>query len=173
MDTDRGRREFLRRFLGTYGVASYDDMYRWLEHSRVAKELLESNRDELVEVEVEGRSAWAHERNVDELAARRGPRGVRLLPAFDPYIMAPRPREAFVASEQIRRVFRPQGRVTPVVLVDGQAAGIWSHELRGERLRVEVEPFAQLGARVRKALADEVERLAAFLGGMAELSLVE
>jgi hypothetical protein len=172
MDPDRARREFTRRFLGTYGVASYDDLYRWLENSRIAKELLQASRNELVEVEVEGRPAWAHERDIDAMAARQRPRGVQLLPAFDPYLVGPRPREAFLPSQLMPRVFRPQGRITPVVLVDGRAAGVWSHELRRGRLEVEVEPFAELRTKVRKALALEVERLAAFVGGSAELSLL-
>lgn len=171
LDPDRARREFMRRVLGAYGVVSYDDLYRWLEHSRVAKELLASSRDELVEVRVEGRPAWALEREVTALTTRRRPRGVHLLPAFDPYVIGPRPREAFVPAKQMGRVFRPQGRVAPVVIVDGRAAGIWSHEVHGERLRVEVEPFAALSSRVRKAVADEAERLAAFYGVGAELSV--
>lgn len=172
IDPHRARREFMRRFLGTYGVASYDDMYRWLEHSRVAKELLQASRDELVEVKVEGRPAWAHEREIAVLAAKQRPRGVQLLPAFDPYLIGPRPRETFVPPGRIPRVFRPQGRVTPVVLVDGRAAGVWSHELRGGRLHLEVEPFVELRPKVRKALAEEIERLADFLGGHAEVSLL-
>lgn len=171
MDADQARREFMRRLLGAYGVASYDDVYRWLEHSRVAKELVQSSHDELVEVRVEGRPGWAHERDLDGLAARRRPRGMHLLPAFDPYVIGPRPREAFVSTEQMRRVFRPHGRVSPVVLVDGRAAGIWSHHLSGDQLRVDVEPFEPLHPRVRKALGEEVELLAAFFGSSGNLSI--
>ena len=171
MDPERARRDFMRRFLRAYGVASYDDLYRWLEHSRVAKELLQSSRDELVEVEVEGRPAFALEREIDALTTRQRPRGVRLLPAFDPYVIGPRPREAVVPTACIPQVFRPQGRVRPVVLVDGRAAGVWSHELRGQRVRVDVKLFAELGRQLRKTLAEEVEQLAAFLGGTAELSV--
>jgi hypothetical protein len=57
------------------------------------------------------------------------------------------------------------------LLVDGRAAGIWSHERRGGAIRVEVEPFQPLRPKVRQALKGEVERLAAFLGGSPELSL--
>jgi len=172
MDADQARRELMRRFLGAYGVASYDDMYRWLESSRIAKELLQSNRDELIEVRVEGRPAWAHQNHVDELSARRRPHGVHVLPAFDPYVVGPRPREAFVATEQMRRVFRPQGRVSPVVLVDGRAAATWSHDVRGERLRVELEPFVRFRPRIATTIAGEFERVAAFFGCTSEVSVV-
>jgi len=172
MDPDWARREFMRRFLGAYGVASYDDLYRWLENSRVAKELLRASHDELVEVDVDGRPAWALERDIEALTARRRPRGLHLLPAFDPYLIGPRPRDAVVPTAWLLRVFRPQGRVTPVVLVDGRAVGVWSHDLRAGRVRVEVELLTKLSAMVRKALADEAERFAAFLDRTLELDVV-
>jgi hypothetical protein len=68
-------------------------------------------------------------------------------------------------------VYKQQGFVSPVLLVDGRAAGIWSHERRGGTIRVEVEPFHALRPKVRQALLCEVEQLAAFLGGAPEFSL--
>jgi DNA glycosylase AlkZ-like len=82
-----------------------------------------------------------------------------------------RPREAFVPTERIRHVFRPHGRIAPVLLVDGRAAGIWSHELRHDRLRVDVKPFQELRRKTRTAIQDEVERLGVFLGGSPELAI--
>jgi len=171
LEPQQARREFMRRVLGAYGVVSYDDLYRWLEHSRVAKELVAASRDELVDVEVEGRPAWAHDEDVQALTARQRTRGVHLLPAFDPYVVGPRPREAIVPAKLMPRIYRPQGRIAPVVLIDGRAAGIWSHDVRDGRVRIEVELFARLGPKVRAALSEEADNLAAFLGGSAELSV--
>jgi winged helix DNA-binding protein len=56
------------------------------------------------------------------------------------------------------------------MLVDGRAAGVWSHELRHGQVRVQVEPFEELCGKTRTAVQDGVERLAAFLGGSPELS---
>ena len=44
-------------------------------------------------------------------------------------------------------------------LVDGRVAGTWKHE----RGRVHVDPFERLPREVQRELADESERLAAFL----------
>jgi hypothetical protein len=170
-DPELARREFSRRVLAAYGVLSYDDLYRWLENSRIAKELLQAARDELVEVEVEGRAAWAHADDVEALTRRRSPRGLQLLPAFDPYMLAPRPREAFVPAAATRQVFRPQGRVAPVVLIDGRVSAVWSYELRDTEVSVEVQPFQELRPKDHKALRHQVDRLADFLGVHAELSL--
>jgi winged helix DNA-binding protein len=164
-DPEEAGRDLVRRFLSAYGPASAVDFGRWLEHPTKAKALMKASADELVKVEVEGRSALAFIDDIDVLESRGQPRGVRLLPAFDSYITGTRPRDAFVPTEHMKRVYGQQGWVAPVLLVDGRAAGIWSHEQRGGSIRVEVEPFTKLQPKVRKALVDEVERLAAFLGG--------
>lgn len=169
-DPDEAGRTFVRRFLAAYGPANAVDFGRWIEDPARAKALLRASADELAEVEVEGRRALALEGDLQVLASSRRPHGVRLLPAFDQYVTGPRPREAFVPSNAVRRVYGQQGSVAPVLLVDGRAAGVWSHERRGSTIRIAVEPFQALTPKVRKALVGEVERLAAFLDGSPELS---
>ena len=169
-DPDEARREFVRRVLAAYGPVSPVDFGHWIEEPAKARALLKESADELTEVEVEGRSAWVLAGDLDVVAGSRRARGVRLLPAFDQYVTGPRPREAFVPPDCIRRIYGQQGSVAPVLLVDGRAAGVWSHERKGDTIRVEVEPFETLRPQVRKELAVEVERLAAFYGGSPELS---
>ena len=95
---------------------------------------------------------------------------MRLLPAFDHYVVAA-PRDATLSVPASgARVYRPQGWLSPVLLVDGRMAGVWSHERKGDRLVVEVEPFGRLARRQAGAEA-EAEALAAFLGGELELRL--
>jgi Winged helix DNA-binding domain len=67
------------------------------------------------------------------------------------------------------RVFRPQGWLSPVLLVDGRIEGVWSHELGGGRVDVGVAPFGRTTTAIKTAVEAEAERLAAFLGG--ELAL--
>ncbi len=171
-DPDEAGRDLLRRYFGAYGPATAVDFGHWLENPTKAKALVRASADELAEVEVDGHRATALAADIGALEARRRPRGVRLLPAYDQYVTGTRPREAFVPPGSVRRVFGQQGQVAAVVLVDGRIAGTWTHARRGGALQVSVEPFEPMAARARKALADEVERLAAFLEASAELSLV-
>jgi uncharacterized protein YcaQ len=172
VNVEEARRELIRRFLATYGPATTDDLGRWLgRRGAEPKRMSQAIEDELAEVKVAGQAAWLLAADLDALEAAAKPNSVRLLPAFDPYVVGFRPRELFVDPRGEPKIFRPQGWFSPVVLVDGRAAGIWRRERRGDRLEVRIEPFGRLTAATRRALGGEVERLADFLGAPAELSV--
>jgi hypothetical protein len=170
-DPDEAGRVLVRRFFAAYGPASVVDFGHWIEDPTKARALVRASANELTEVDVDGRRALALTNDLDVLATTPRPRGVRLLPAFDQYVTGTQPREAFVPAGGMRRIFSQQGWVAPVLLVDGQAAGVWSHEHVGSTIRVQVEPFQSLPPRMRAALAEEVDRLATFLGGAPDLVL--
>jgi hypothetical protein len=97
----------------------------------------------------------------------------RLLPAFDPWVVgAARYASALLEPKRKERVYRPQGWISPVVLVNGRTVGIWKHTRKGRRLQVQIEPFGRLPAWARAQLEGETERLAAFRGGELELRWV-
>jgi hypothetical protein len=162
-----------RRFLAAYGPATPRDIARWWNGGGVstAREWIASLGEEASPVEVDGVPAWmltAEARVVRELAPSRS---VRLLPAFDQYVVAASCHaEKLLPGDLRHRVYRPQGWISPVLLVDGRMAGVWRHEIRGSRVDIAVEPFLPAPAWVRRGVGEEGERLAAFLGG--RLSLV-
>jgi hypothetical protein len=85
---------------------------------------------------------------------------VRLLPAFDPYLLGWRDRGFAVPDSQLRRVHPGGGMLRAVATVDGAAVGTWTLR-RGPRPVVRIEPFGPLPARARAALdreADDVVR---------------
>jgi hypothetical protein len=165
------RRELVRRFLSAYGPATADELGRWLGFRAGLKPMLAALGDELVEVDAARSPAWLLAADLDELRAASKPKSVRLLPAFDPYIVGFRPRALLVDAEHEAKIFRPQAWFSPVVLVGGRAAGIWKRERRGRRLEVQVEPFARLTAATRRAIAEEADRLGEFLDAPAELQV--
>jgi hypothetical protein len=106
----------------------------------------------------DARAAWAAGPGDAGPATDAAPRGgtVRLLPAFDTYLLGHRQRP--VAPEHERRVWPGGGWIHPVVLVDGMAAGTW----RLPDGAVEVEPF---GAAIpEEPLAEEIADVKRFLG---------
>ncbi|WP_101784757.1 winged helix DNA-binding domain-containing protein [Nonomuraea indica] len=83
---------------------------------------------------------------------------VRLLPAFDEYLLGWRSRDPVVPAGHARTVFPGGGILRPVVLVDGMVAGVWAR--RGAD--VTVSPFGEIAA---GPLAAEVEDVRSFLTG--------
>jgi hypothetical protein len=88
----------------------------------------------------------------------------RLLPMWDSVLLAFADRTRIISDEARAIVVARNGDTLPSFLVDGQVAGLWWPVAeRGERARIELEPFGRLGARERRQLEDEAERLAAFV----------
>ena len=171
-ETEAAVREIVRRYLSAYGPATREEFARWFGTTSPvqAGRLIEALGEEVAPVEVEGVAAWMLAEHVQE-AEEAEPAGVvRLLPAFDQYVVAaPRDREAMLPEALKGRVYRQQGWLSPVLLVDGRMEGVWRHELKGDRLIVGIEPFADQPGWVRRAAEEEGEQLARFVGGELEL----
>jgi hypothetical protein len=165
--------EIVRRYLAAYGPATREEFARWLGAASPAKAgaLLERLGDEVTQVKVEGRGAWLLADHVAEVEAASPAGTVRLLPAFDHYVVAaPRDVPAVLPAAFKSRVYRPQGWLSAVLLVDGRIDGVWRHERTGGRLVVRIEPFGEVPGRVRRAAQAEAERLAAFVGGELDVN---
>jgi hypothetical protein len=163
------------RALAAHGPLTREELTRWwFGKSPEPGRALERLGEQVAVALVEGEERLARAEDVEAIAsATGGGDAVRLLPAFDQYVVAATRHSDHLTAgraSQAKRIYRPQGWLTPVVARDGVFAGLWSWERKGARLLVDVEPFA---ARVPKALragvGDEAERLAAFLGGTLEL----
>jgi hypothetical protein len=160
-----------RRYLHGYGPASPTDLAAWwgmgLSPARTAVEAVGSD---LAEWRWEGQPVWSLREDVyqRELVTPAVP-VVRLIPAFDTYLLGYRNREAAVAKADQGQVFHG-GQVVPVVLVDGCAAGTWRYEQRGSQMRISTAPFREFSPPVREGIAGEAEDIGRFYGLRAVLS---
>jgi len=160
----------VRRYLGAYGPATPDQFGQWIGMARPeARALFERFGDALVEVDVEGQRAWlvAGDETVPD-----GVPEVRLLPYFDAYTVGCHPRErVFPGVAHQRAVTNGGAGNVPVVLVDGEVAGVWHQRKSGRRLAVTVEAFGRLTARHRRELDEQAARIAEIQGAEATLTL--
>ena len=167
------RREVTRRHLGAFGPAAREDLARWwgVQPAQGGR-MLEALGDEVAAVDVEGTAGWMLREHAEEAAAEEPPdRLVRLLPGFDMWVIgAARDAAALLDPAEKKRVYRNQGWISPVLLVNGRIEGVWKHERKGKRLTVTIEPFGKLPKWARKEAEAEAERLAGFLGGELAVS---
>jgi hypothetical protein len=167
-------RSVTRRYLGAFGPARRAELARWWGvQPAPAGRMLAALEDELAPVNVGGAEAFMLREHAAEAAAAAPARLARLLPAFDMWVIgAARDAAALLEPEHKARVYRNQGWISPVLLVNGRMDGVWSHERKGNRLTVEIEPFGKLSKWARAEAEAEAERLAGFLGGELAVSWV-
>jgi hypothetical protein len=154
------------RFLVTFPGSSRDMIGRWWGATRsgLINEALERLRVETAAIDVDGVAAWARAEDVDALAATEPFHGVRLLPAFDPFINElPRRTESVLPVAHHDDVYRTAGWVTPLVLVDGRIGGTWQVGGSGRRGTIEIVRWPSWLRLRRPELEAEVDRVAAFL----------
>jgi uncharacterized protein YcaQ len=163
---DDARDELLRRFLSAFGPASANDFAKWSGLSvRDARAAVERIRRDLIAVSIEGVSGWIGGADVDALrACELDRRAIRLLGPFDSFLLAHATKEHLVDAAFYKRVYRPQGWISAVVLRGEAIAGVWSQRAAGKTIAIDVELFRAGTATVRRAIEREVEALSRFLG---------
>jgi hypothetical protein len=163
--------EVARRYLGAYGPATPEDFARWWDGgSRItnARKLFKSLADELEPVDVEGWHALALRTTLEPMQSihTEGPPIVGLLPLFDAYTLGlGRDLEPLLPMAYKSRVFRPQGWISAVVLVDGRMKGVWEYKVGRTQTVLTVRMFSTSAPTIpiRKGIEAEAERLSAFL----------
>ena len=125
-------------------------------------------------VVVEGKKAWLTPEGANKIRRLRAPSGVILLPGFDPYTIAPISARTYTIPDGfVDRVSRTAGWISPVLLVDGVAAGTWALEQRGTMATITVEPFGSVSAATKKAAARYAERYDRILDAEAAVSWID
>ena len=163
--------ELLGQYLHAYGPATPQIYARWLATSPAwAAALFERAGRTIEAVTVEDGTAWVVAG--DTAASPDPPRVLRLLPYFDPYVVGSYPRERVFPGRAFERATaRGQGGNYPVLLIDGEVAGVWHQRRAGKTIAITVEPLGELTAAQRDALDAEVARLAAILEGEPRLTI--
>ena len=161
------------RFVAAYGPCSAEDFNHWWSIlQKDAGKIFRSITDELEEVQFEGRKALLRKKDLKQITKSNLAKSVRLLPSFDPYVMFYSPRDFFVEKRYRTRVFRQlAGWVSPVLLIDGVAAGIWGYKRKSDQVEVTVEPFRTLSSGERDQVEEETASLGEFTGTAAHLKM--
>ncbi|MCF2525772.1 winged helix DNA-binding domain-containing protein [Yinghuangia soli] len=172
-DDEAAAAELARRYAAGYGPADADDFAVW---SGLPKPL--------------SRKAWApagasaSSRGGAEAseADTGGAPDMRLIPAFDNYLVAYRTRELAVPAAYEKQVWPGGGIIRATVLADGLAVGTWSRQAPGLPPRIDAfggpdgpdgpqgpdgrdgpDALERLGSAARAALDAEAAAVAAFL----------
>lgn len=164
VDGQEALQEVVRRYLLAYGPTTPEAFARWWgTDASVGKKTFRAMERDLVQVDVDGWRAWSLPALLDT-PEQKG-KAIRLLPAFDPYTIALLREPSVLAADYKAHVSRPQGWISPVVIVDGQMIGVWEHETNRNQTTVKVGLFDKATPAIKQGIEAEAEQLATFLGG--------
>ncbi|RBQ20982.1 winged helix DNA-binding domain-containing protein [Spongiactinospora rosea] len=159
-DEDTAAAELARRYLHAHAPAGVDDFAVW---SGLPVTL--------------ARRAWktlARTGSITEYGTLSVPAGwkaespgipttpdVRLLPAYDDYLVGHRTRESSVPAAHLGRVWSGGGVIRPTVIADGLAIATWTRRDAGRR--VQVDAFEPLSPQVQALIDREVSAVTRFV----------
>jgi hypothetical protein len=162
---DQALATLICRYLRGYGPACPEDFASWsglsLAISRKGWEIA-MDQGSLTEVCVEGHTLWSSKAQPISPGVPTFDRTVvNLLPAFDALILGYSDRELLVPGQYQSEVYHG-GQTVPVILVDGQAAGVWRYARQGKTLKITLNPFEPFDQNMKSLIDAEVEDVGRF-----------
>ncbi|MGO1054307.1 winged helix DNA-binding domain-containing protein [Crossiella sp. CA198] len=154
-DPEQAGQDLVRAYLRAFGPAGHDEFAQWLFRNGkpgLTKRWFAAVRPELTEVSVAGKPGFVLTQDLAELRQTKPSKAVRLVPAFDQYVVAV--SRDLIPKQHLSKVSRAAGWISPVVLHGGRVAGVW----RRDNGVISTELFAELPVR---ALSAEIERVGA------------
>jgi Winged helix DNA-binding domain len=171
VDPADAQTELATRYLAAFGPATHRDFSKWSGlPTSVTKPLFERLGQAIQRVSVDGEHSFVLRRDLAELAAATLDPSPTLLPSFDTFLLAHSTKDHLVEPRFYKRVYRNQGWLSPVVIVNGRIVAVWFLEERAKSFTVDVRPFAPLDRRVRAGIEREAEALGGFLGERCDVS---
>jgi hypothetical protein len=162
-----------RRYLSAYAPAGPDDLAAWSGLPRAdvraawqATDAASTTVDTVLGPlrTLAEQSAARRQAELRRAAGTTNPT-VRLLGAFDTYLLGYRSREPIVDRQFATRINAGGGLISPVILVDGQAVGTWRLHRKAMSLEVRLAPFERLTPALDGALEAEAADVGRVLGG--------
>jgi hypothetical protein len=159
------------RYVEVYGPSTKADLARWMGvEPKIARQAFEAIAIGLIPVEIGGETRFTTPAAYDEIKRKRPTGRVRLLPAFDPYVVGVLEHlERLLPDPKLRsKVSRTAGWITPTVVMDGRIIGVWRYERTAGGIEMTVEHFARASKAVRNTVDEQVDGMRNLLARLPE-----
>jgi hypothetical protein len=162
---DEALARLAQRYFTSHGPATLKDFVWWSGLSVAdAREALDAVKGDLV-AETSGSSEyWLSETS---LKSKKPRPSACLLPSFDEYLISYRDRSAALSLVKENQVVSSNGIFWPLILIDGQVAGLWKRATKNDVIEVNAEFFLPQDKKVEKLVEAAVALYGDFLGKRA------
>ena len=152
--------ELAIRYFTSRGPASEQD-FRWWSglSTRDANHAVELVKSDLILEKIDGRTYWLMP---GFIAPRSSQASALLLPTYDEFIISYTDRSPSIPAqlESHMKEISDRGVFRPIIVVNGQVAGIWKRTINKDTLIVEIQHFTQ----VNQSIVDLIHQAAAQFG---------
>ncbi len=163
--------ELALRYVRAYGPATPDDFAAWsglsLRDARAGWQLLIS---EVTPVRIGDMTAWVSARSAPATAPPASGT-LRLLPAFDAYLLGYRSRDLFLEPAESKRVQAGGGIIHPTIMLDGKIIGTWHYYSSRKNPVLKVDYFQPFPGELLPRLQEETVDIGRFLGELPALEM--
>jgi hypothetical protein len=159
------------RYFTSHGPATVYDFAWWAGITLTdARQGLEAVQSRLVS-ETAGNQVYWEAASLQDRKPTADEPAVYLLPGYDEYLLGYKDRSAVLSAENAPSVVPGNNGVfMPIIVIDGQTAGIWKRTIKKKGIDLEFQLFAPQQDR-SAAIMEAAERYCAFMGlPMAEAS---
>jgi len=96
----------------------------------------------------------------------------QLLPPFDEFIVGYNERSAAIPPEYEMHMkdISNRGVFRPIIVINGQVAGIWKRTIQKDSVIVELQPFEPLSSSIQKLMITAARQYGSFLGKSVEIT---
>jgi hypothetical protein len=157
------------RYFSSHGPATIRDFVWWSGlRVRDARNAVESSKPGLVAETIGSDTFWLP--GSSPLILNPGTT-VHLLPAYDEYLIGYTDRNAALPQARNKKTISSNGIFRPVVVINGQVAGLWRRTTVKEMIVVEVQLFRKQPAIIKKLIIEQAEKYGRFSGREITISI--
>lgn len=167
LNTNEALAELAKKYFTSHGPATLRDFVWWsgLPVSD-AKKSLELVKSDIISEKIGSQTYWfsrlfSSPDIKDE--------SVYLLPAFDEFIISYKDRSASISIENQKNAISSNGIFRPVIVLDGQAIGIWKRTTKKNKIIIETHLFKAPAKRIKSLIEKEVETYGCFFNQKTEI----
>lgn len=167
-DREEALAKLARTYFNSHGPATLEDFTWWsgltITGVRAALEMV---KPDLQSAEIDSQTWWFSNTEPPSEAADL----ILLLPAYDEYIISYKSRDVVIPDKDHSKAFSNNGIFRPVIVVNGQAVGIWKRSVKEDTVIVEIDFFRKPTGKIKEEVEEAAGRYADFLGKKLKVKL--
>lgn len=166
LSRDAALEKLARTYFSSHGPATLKDFLWWsglpVKDARSALEMIGNN---FISEKIGLQTYWFSENSSLENEKNT----VHLLPAYDEFLISYKDRSASVTVTDQQKAISNNGIFRPVIVVNGEVAGIWKRSVKPAKVLIETTFFTKQTKKVMKQTEEAAMQFARFLGKEAEI----